>query len=172
MEYSEMRVDFLGAARVIDNFIGGVMEPYSYEDYLRDFVNCSSCFLKKSNGKLYKKPESEAHGEYDCASDEYKLDFKLFASQSRLQAAKILSPSIQEFMPGVIGFGLPEKHEGVPGYKPITYSIPHAVFRSLIWNKMIEIREKKEKEDVLEKDVSQIIKIFETKKVTVKSPGA
>ena len=37
-----MRVDFLGAARVIDNFIGGVMEPYSYEDYLRDFVNCSS----------------------------------------------------------------------------------------------------------------------------------
>ena len=164
MEYSEMRVDFLGAARVIDNFIGGVMEPYSYEDYLRDFVNCSSCFLKKSNGKLYKKPESEAHGEYDCASDEYKLDFKLFASQSRLQAAKILSPSIQEFMPGVIGFGLPEKHEGVPGYKPITYSIPHAVFRSLIWNKMIEIREKKEKEDVLEKDVSQIIKIFETKK--------
>lgn len=83
-----MRVDFLGAARVIDNFIGGVMEPYSYEDYLRDFVNCSSYFLKKSNGKLYKKPESEAHGEYDCASDEYKLDFKLFASQSRLQAAK------------------------------------------------------------------------------------
>lgn len=164
MEYSEMRVDFLGAARVIDNFIGGVMEPYSYEDYLRDFVNCSSCFLKKSNGKLYKKPESEAHGEYDCASDEYKLDFKLFASQSRLQAAKILSPSIQEFMPGVIGFGLPEKHEGVPGYKPITYSIPYAVFRSLNWNKMIEIREKKEKEDVLEKDVSQIIKIFETKK--------
>ena len=53
-----MRVDFLGAARVIDNFIGGVMEPYSYEDYLRDFVNCSSCFLKKSNGKLYKKPEN------------------------------------------------------------------------------------------------------------------
>lgn len=77
MEYSEMRVDFLGAARVIDNFIGGVMKPYSYEDYLRDFVNCSSCFLKKSNGKLYKRPESEAHGEYDCASDEYKLDFKL-----------------------------------------------------------------------------------------------
>ncbi len=31
---------------MIDNFIGGVMEPYSYEDYLRDFVNCSSYFLK------------------------------------------------------------------------------------------------------------------------------
>lgn len=151
MKDSEMRVDFLGAARVIDNFIGGVMEPYSYEDYLRDFVNCSSYFLKKSNGKLYKKPESEAHGEYDCASDEYKLDFKLFASQSRLQAAKILSPSIQEIMPGVISFGLSEKHEGVPGYEPITYSIPYAVFRSLNWNEMIEIREKKEKEAVLEK---------------------
>lgn len=68
-----MRVDFLGAARVIDNFIGGVMEPYSYEDYLRDFVNCSSYFLKKSNGKLYKKPESEAHGEHDCASDDTSL---------------------------------------------------------------------------------------------------
>ena len=32
-----MRVDFLGAARVIDNFIGGVMEPYSYEDYCELF---------------------------------------------------------------------------------------------------------------------------------------
>lgn len=92
------------------------------------------------------------------------FDFKLFTSQSKLQAAKILSPSIQEIMPGVISFGLSEKHEGVPGYKPITYSIPYAVFRSLNRNEMIEIREKKEKEDVLEKDVSQIIKTFETKK--------
>lgn len=44
-----MRVDFLGAARVIDNFIGGVMEPYSYEDYLRDFVNCSSYAVWRQN---------------------------------------------------------------------------------------------------------------------------
>ena len=36
MEYSEMRVDFLGAARVIDNFIGGVMEPYSCLLYTSD----------------------------------------------------------------------------------------------------------------------------------------
>ena len=83
MGYSEMRVDFLGAARVIDNFIGGVMEPYSYEDYLRDFVNCSSYFLKKSNGKLYKKPKSESHGEYDCASDEYIHIFLLYTGHFR-----------------------------------------------------------------------------------------
>ena len=46
MKYSEMRVDFLGAARVIDNFIDGTMEPYSYEDYLRDFINHSDYFLQ------------------------------------------------------------------------------------------------------------------------------
>lgn len=164
MKYSEMRVDFLGAARVIDNFIDGTMEPYSYEDYLRDFINHSDYFLQKSNGKPYSKPVSESNRECDCISDMYSFDFKLFTSQSKLQAAKILSPSIQEIMPGVISFGLSEKHEGVPGYKPITYSIPYAVFRSLNRNEMIEIREKKEKEDVLEKDVSQIIKTFETKK--------
>lgn len=146
-----MRVDFLGAARVIDNFIDGTMEPYSYEDYLRDFINHSDYFLQKSNGKPYSKPVSESNGECDCISDMYSFDFKLFTSQSKLQAAKILSPSIQEIMPGVISFGLSEKHEGVPGYKPITYSIPYAVFRSLNRNEMIEIREKKEKEDVLEK---------------------
>ena len=56
MKYSEMRVDFLGAARVIDNFIDGTMEPYSYEDYLRDFINHSDYFLQKSNGKPYSNP--------------------------------------------------------------------------------------------------------------------
>lgn len=61
-----MRVDFLGAARVIDNFIGGVMEPYSYEDYLRDFVNCSSYFLKNPM-ESYIRSRSQKHTENTTA---------------------------------------------------------------------------------------------------------
>lgn len=163
MKYSEMRVDFLGAASVIDNFIGGVMEPYSYEDYLRDFVNCSSCFLKKSNGKLYKKPDSEAQGECDCISDKYAIDFKLFTSQSRMYTAKIFSPSI-EVTDDWISYGMPEKHEGIPGYKKEKYSNPYIVFRSLGQDEIMEIRKEEKKTENKEKDTFKIIKKFETKK--------
>lgn len=89
MKYTEMRAEILRPCMVIDNFIDGTMEPYSYEDYLRDFVNHSDYFLQKSNGKPYSKPVSESNGEWDCISDGYSFDFKLFTSQSRLQAARI-----------------------------------------------------------------------------------
>lgn len=55
MKYTEMRAEILRPCMVIDNFIDGTMEPYSYEDYLRDFVNHSDYFLQKSNGKPYSK---------------------------------------------------------------------------------------------------------------------
>ena len=97
-----MRAEILRPCMVIDNFIDGTMEPYSYEDYLRDFVNHSDYFLQKSNGKPYSKPVSESNGEWDCISDGYSFDFKLFTSQSRLQAARIFSQSITLVAPGVV----------------------------------------------------------------------
>ena len=164
MKYSEMRVDFLGAARVIDNFIGGVMEPYSYEDYLRDFVNHSNYFLQKSNGKPYGKPVSESNGECDCISDIYSFDFKLFTSQSRLQAARIFSQSITLVAPGVVLYGPPLVSKNDKNYKEITCIIPYAMFRDLNFDEIVEIRKKGEDAKELEKEVVQIIKKFETKK--------
>lgn len=164
MKYTEMRAEILRPCMVIDNFIDGTMEPYSYEDYLRDFVNHSDYFLQKSNGKPYSKPVSESNGEWDCISDGYSFDFKLFTSQSRLQAARIFSQSIKLVAPGVVLYGPPLISKNDENYKEITCIIPYAMFRSLNFNEIVEIRKKEKNAKELEKEVVQIIKKFETKK--------
>lgn len=60
MKYEEMKIENLRPCMILANFITDEMPKYSYEDYLRDFVNQSPHFLKKSEGKLYQKPKSEA----------------------------------------------------------------------------------------------------------------
>jgi hypothetical protein len=164
LKYTEMRAEILRPCMVIDNFIDGTMEPYSYEDYLRDFVNHSDYFLQKSNGKPYSKPVSESNGEWDCISDGYSFDFKLFTSQSRLQAARIFSQSITLVAPGVVLYGPPLVSKNDENYKEITCIIPYAMFRSLNFNEIVEIRKKEKYAKELEKEVVQIIKKFETKK--------
>ena len=156
MKYTEMRAEFLPICMVRKNFIQGEIPSYSYEDYLRDFVNCSEYFLKKSNEKPYKKPDSEAHGECNCISEQYLLDFKLFTSQSKIYAKNKFSDRI-EIKQNSINYCKPK---GLSGCEQCECSIPYATFRNISWDEMIEIREKKEKEAVLEKDVSQIIKTF------------
>lgn len=163
MERTEMKAEFLTIYMVRKDFIQGKNPSYSYEDYLRDFVNCSEHFLKRSNGKPYRKPDSEAQGECDCISDEYAIDFKLFTSQSRMYTAKIFSPSI-EVTDDWISYGMPEKHEGIPGYKKEKYSNPYIVFRSLGQDEIMEIRKEEKKTGNKEKDTFKIIKKFETKK--------
>lgn len=163
MERTEMKAEFLTVYMVRKDFIQGKNPSYSYEDYLRDFVNCSEHFLKRSNGKPYRKPDSEAQGECDCISDKYAIDFKLFTSQSRMYTAKIFSPSI-EVTDDWISYGMPEKHEGIPGYKKEKYSNPYIVFRSLGQDEIMEIRKEEKKTGNKEKDTFQIIKKFETKK--------
>ena len=144
MERTEMKAEFLTIYMVRKDFIQGKNPSYSYEDYLRDFVNCSEHFLKRSNGKPYRKPDSEAQGECDCISDKYAIDFKLFTSQSRMYTAKIFSPSI-EVTDDWISYGMPEKHEGIPGYKKEKYSNPYIVFRSLGQDEIMEIRKEEKK---------------------------
>ena len=91
MKYEEMKIENLRPCMILANFITDEMPKYSYEDYLRDFVNQSPHFLKKSEGKLYQKPKSEANGECDCVSNTYSFDFKLLVSQNRLQADRIFT---------------------------------------------------------------------------------
>ena len=94
MKYEEMKIENLRPCMILANFITDEMPKYSYEDYLRDFVNQSPHFLKKSEGKLYQKPKSEANGECDCVSNTYSFDFKLLVSQNRLQADRIFTAEI------------------------------------------------------------------------------
>lgn len=55
MERTEMKAEFLTIYMVRKDFIQGKNPSYSYEDYLRDFVNCSEHFLKKVEWKTIQK---------------------------------------------------------------------------------------------------------------------
>ena len=93
IRYENMKIGSLPASMIIDNFIHGI-EPYRYSDYLLEIVNATPFFLERSRGEGYVNPSSEAHGECDCISTHYQLDFKLIASESKLQAKSIFSPQI------------------------------------------------------------------------------
>lgn len=93
MQYENMKIKALPAGTVVDNFIQGI-GSYHYSDYLLEIVNETPFFLGKSKGEVYISPSSEAHGECDCISQHYQMDFKLIASKSELQARSIFSPQI------------------------------------------------------------------------------
>lgn len=96
---------------ILDNFIQGFES--SYEDYLADFVNKSKIFAELSGGKEYyhlpKKKQS--HGECDCCSENYSLDFKMFGAKSSLYASRNLSLHKVMPCPGVIMKCPPEQSE-------------------------------------------------------------
>ena len=164
MKYEEMKIENLRPCMILANFITDEMPKYSYEDYLRDFVNQSPHFLKKSEGKLYQKPKSEANGECDCVSNTYSFDFKLLVSQNRLQADRIFTAEISLIMPGVVLYGPPRISKDDPKFKEIMYIRPWAMFRTMSMDKILEIAAKGKNAKDLEKEVAQIIRKFETKK--------
>ena len=91
---------------IVNNYIEGE-DSYSYEVYLRDYINSSSYFLKLSNGEKYIEPLSEAHGESDAISNKYCIDFKLMVGESKMEASSILSDGIYKYSDGFYGFGEP-----------------------------------------------------------------
>ncbi|HBG4827881.1 TPA: hypothetical protein KQF10_002478 [Clostridioides difficile] len=98
----EMRVNILHAVFINKNFIINE-ENCNYEKYLLELVNKSIYFREKSNFAEYTPPKSENHGECDCNSPNYQMDFKLLESTTRLHASKELTGQIQKFCDGVIG---------------------------------------------------------------------
>ena len=96
----EVKIDLLHAALINKDFVTGE-NNCDYEQYLFEVIQMSQYFKTKSNNKQYSRPVSEAHGECDCVSDDYELDFKLLASSTRLQASKELTASIHCIRNGV-----------------------------------------------------------------------
>lgn len=88
--------ELLPSALIIKNFVQGEPEC-NYEKYLLEFVNESTYFRSLAMGKRYVAPESEADSECDCISTQYKMDFKLIASKTALQARSVLAPGIVSF---------------------------------------------------------------------------
>lgn len=65
---------------------------YNYEDWLRELVNASEAFMRKTSGEELKKPKDESQGEADAVSSHYSIDFKLVAGQLMLRALREMSP--------------------------------------------------------------------------------
>lgn len=162
MEYQNMKLQSLQAGLVIDNFIKGI-DSYSYEDYLRDFVNASPFYRAKSNQQPYVHPTSEAHGECDCISDIYQMDFKLIASSSMLQAKNLFSPQIIN-KNGVIVFRVSKKQAENPDYKPIQVTRIFAALRGLNSDELVAIRNRDNFPQGIEQDIKRLIITFETNK--------
>ena len=103
----------LPAPIIISNFVSG--NPTKYETYLVEFINQSKWFSSRFSQKFV-EPESEAHGECDCYSGDYGLDFKLIASQSELHAASCMSAGKVELCKGVVATVSPKKIGSMGAY--------------------------------------------------------
>ena len=79
-----LRETVLPAGFILDNILrdSRKIEDYNYENYLREYLNVSEWFLRKSSGEKYKKPVSETHGEDDAYTEEYSIDFKRILGES------------------------------------------------------------------------------------------
>lgn len=163
MKYTEMRAEILRPCMVIDNFIDGTMEPYSYEDYLRDFVNHSDYFLQSQmENRIVNLFRSQMEN-----GTVFRMGIHLilnFYISIKTTSGKNFSQSITLVAPGVVLYGPPLISKNDENYKEITCIIPYAMFRSLNFNEIVEIRKKEKNAKELEKEVVQIIKKFETKK--------
>jgi hypothetical protein len=67
---------------------------FNYENYLREFLNASAWFMKRTGGEAFRKPASESHGEYDAYTGRYSIDFKRILGESATKAVKFTSPQI------------------------------------------------------------------------------
>ena len=95
-----MMASLLQSPLIIKNFVVGE-EKCNYEQYLLELLNHSLWFQHYHPGG-FSAPNSEAHGECDAFNNDYKIDFKLFASKTALRARSVLSHQIRRQQDGVI----------------------------------------------------------------------
>ena len=84
---------------LIDN---QVMMDFNYENYLRELINLSSWFMKKTGGEKFRKPESESHGENDAITEEYGIDFKRILGESALRSRHFAGTQMVRCTDGVV----------------------------------------------------------------------
>ena len=154
-----LRAILLPAPLIIKNFVKGEKQC-NYEKYLLEFINKSEFFLKKSNGEYYSAPESEANGEYDCNSVAYKIDFKLIASQTSLEARSLLSEGKIALNDGGIIFTTSCKSKNI---KSIETTRLFAALRVYTFEQLCDLK-MHELHDDIEKDILFFLKTLETKK--------
>ena len=153
----------LPAPLVCKGFISG-MDDCDYEIYLREVVNASEYFRRMSGGAVYTAPPEEAHGEWDCISANYSIDFKLIASETALRARNLFSSGIHKMAEGITVYTVPKITSDNPKYKPIQATRIFAALRSLDLATLKTIRNSKEKTQGIETDIRALLETLETQK--------
>lgn len=154
-EYDQtLRSRRLPAPIIISNFVSG--DPTKYETYLIEFINQSEWFATHFSQKFV-EPESESHGECDCYSGDYGLDFKLIASQSELTAASCMSAGKVVFGSGAIATVSPKEKGSMDAY------ILHKLIRFCSIDDLKRIAESK-RTPKDEKDIKAFLKVLKKKK--------
>ena len=95
----------IDAPLIINGFVNDEPEC-NYELYLTELINQSKLFMQKSEGKVFKWEEHQAHGECDAVSKNYSIDYKLLATKSSLQGLRETSSTITKTKDGAIAFGI------------------------------------------------------------------
>lgn len=153
----------LSAALICKGFITG-MADCDYEIYLREIVNASAHFKGKSNGSEYAAPPDESHGEWDCISENYSLDFKLIASETALRARNLFSSGIHQMAEGVTVYSVPRVTSKNPKYKPIQATRIFAALRLKDISELKAIRNSSVKKQGIETDIKALLETLETQK--------
>lgn len=153
----------LPAALICKGFITG-MEDCDYEIYLREVVNASIHFKSKSNGLVYTAPPDESHGEWDCISENYSLDFKLIASETAIRARNLFSGGIYQMAEGVTAYFGPKIEADNPKHKPIQATRIFAALRSMDLAELKLMRNSEEKKQGIETDIKALLDTLETPK--------
>ena len=61
---------------------------FNYEDWMRELVNLSVSFMRKTRGELFAAPDKEDDGEPDAIASNYSIDFKLIHAESMMRAVR------------------------------------------------------------------------------------
>lgn len=150
----------LSAGMIIKDFVKGG-GAYDYEIFLRELINQSHFFLEKSGGKGFTAPPSESHGEPDCISEAYTMDFKLADSQSALKARSLLSSCRCIDRNGVMLVG---KHSG----KMASMSAVriHSALRHCSMDDLKEIMRRRWDDDIVKHDIKAFLLTLQTRKIS------
>lgn len=153
-----LREELLQSELIIKGFVKGESKC-NYENYLLEMVNKSSFFLEKSEGENFTSPQTESNGECDCNSKKYKMDFKLIASKTVLQARSILSPQKSIIAKGACITSLPQKEKS-----SINGTRLNTAIRGLSYEQLCELRNSAPKQQGIENDICDFLITLETKK--------
>lgn len=129
----DIRFRILPTQLIVSDFISGY-DNCNYEFYVRDFINSSRHFLKKSSNEPYLPPLSETMG----------------------QGKREFSTSITHIGNCIALYGESNKTSKDTDYKEIKATYLHTAFRNLSYNELCEMTETEYRQHGFERDVHLI----------------